>query len=177
MFESAGRQKSWSRLFPAFSAATAAVFLASCAGADSGGDDTPSEESSPSRQGAQEEDGPLATSTITAMDEKGGLEVTVNSLDRVGAGRVVVKMSVTNESDTRHYTNHMFATAGKERAMSNTGRGVTLIDTSNGRRHFAFMRSDEDTCLCSNWGGGALDKGESQDFWVAFPSLLATLPE
>ncbi|WP_344163445.1 OmpA family protein [Nocardiopsis rhodophaea] len=161
----------WGPFYPAITVVLATLLLTSCVASEDSGDETSSDNASPNKNGTSSEgSGPVASATTTGTELGDKLDVDITSLGRTDDGKALLEISVTNNGDIKAYTNRYFTAHSRFGGILSTGMGVTLIDTKNGKRYFSLMRDDNDSCLCSSWDGESiLEKGDTLDFWVAYP--------
>ncbi|GAB3210201.1 hypothetical protein GCM10027294_27600 [Marinactinospora endophytica] len=153
----------------------AVIFLASSCVGQLDTDSPPSPESTTEGNGessaapktSEEAEEAIATSLASASPGN-QLRFEILSLERHSESMLVLNMRVTNEGQEKAQTLYTLAELGGEAASPD---GVSLIDTSNNKRHLPLKLTDGETCHCSNWKGEEnLPPGESIEIWAAYPS-------
>jgi outer membrane protein OmpA-like peptidoglycan-associated protein len=153
----------------------ATLLLTSCvsggdgdSGGDAGGDSGQDGGGSPDG-GSGENREPIASSVTTTMTYGPDLQIDIFSLERESDDMVVLEMAASNVGeDETVELQHAFRAAD---GVFNTPDGVTLIDPLNQDRYYPLMRSDGDTCLCTEYSDASrIEPGQSVDIWVAFPA-------
>ncbi|MFD6095610.1 OmpA family protein [Nocardiopsis flavescens] len=107
---------------------------------------------------------PIASSTTSASEIGGDLQLDVYALERVGGDLLRLRLGLTNNS-TENFTLYDGLASAKDK---NTAAGITLLDPQAQARHLSYRQTDG-SCFCSSLEG-SLNSGETEELWVIFPA-------
>ena len=121
------------------------------------------EENSQTPENSMESE-PLATTVSSSTEIGQDFVLSVLSLEVVGSGLLRLTVEIHNNS-----TKNINLIDGMgEPDDPNTGRNITLLDTTSKNRHFSYKLSDG-SCFCSALDG-PVGAGQSEELWIIFPA-------
>lgn len=110
-----------------------------------------------------QDDEVVASSTTTATDLGGDLQLDIYALERVGDDLLRLRFDVTNNSSENFILGYILSGEMDE----DSGADISLIDNVNQQRYFSYRQSD-DRCFCNSLDGN-LESGSTEQLWVIFP--------